>query len=157
MGSFTRREILQFLSMIFPLSFLSCTRGDVFSDERVCVHVFNHDITIPEPLLQVYQSVPMRKEQEKLFDVGIPELLLCTTKEKFLEMFQYFWPITQDEFQKMNAGISIQHSTLKIMDIQDIKELLDRLENHEGSGKQRIIVQLFFSPLMILQNILAPI
>jgi hypothetical protein len=65
MGFFTRREILQFLSMIFPLSFLGCARGDVFSDERVCVHVFNHDITIPEPLLQRYQKIPDRTEVKK--------------------------------------------------------------------------------------------
>lgn len=133
MGFFTRREILQFLSMIFPLSFLSCAKGDIFSDEHVCVHVFHHDITIPEPLLQPYQKIPDRNEFSKVFHVGIPELLFCTTEERFLNMFQYFWPITADEFQKMNAGISVLYSKLKIANIQDINDLSKYLKEHKST------------------------
>lgn len=139
MGAYTRREILQFLSMAFPLSFLHCSKSDVFSDERVCIHVFNLEITIPEPLLQGYQEVPKRKEFENFFNVGIAELLVCTTTSRFLDMFQYFWPITKNEFKRIDAEISIQFSKFKFRGIQDIKECSQYLTDHASRDRSKDI------------------
>jgi hypothetical protein len=52
-------------------------------------------------------------------------------------MFQYFWPITQGEFKKMNAEISIQYSKLEITNIQDIKDLSKYLKDHESKWKSK--------------------
>jgi hypothetical protein len=119
-SDYTRREVLQILSIAFPASVLGCWSRDVFDDERVCIHVLTREITIPEPLLKRYDNIPARSKRANLFNIGIPELLLCTTSSGFLEMFQYFWPITQEEFQKIHGVISLKFEKSEITGKADI-------------------------------------
>ena len=114
MNKFTRREILQFLGLLFPATLLGLRGKDSFDEELVCVHIFQPAFRIPEPLLTQYRTIPERNKLKNLFQVGIPELLLCTTEIKFLSTFQYFWPITRSEFQSSYKQISIEYNKLEL-------------------------------------------
>jgi hypothetical protein len=132
MGKYTRRDILKILVRAYPSLLLGCRKGnDVFNDELVCVHIFNSDISFPEPLLKKYERIPKRKGS--LFNIGIPELLVCTTSSSFLNMFQYFWPITRDEFQKINSVISIKGIVSEIRSKEDIEHVATQITSQTNN------------------------
>ena len=137
MNKFTRREILQFLGLLFPATLLGLRGKDSFDEELVCVHIFQPAFRIPEPLLTQYRSIPERNKLKNLFHVGIPEFLLCTTEIKFLSIFQYFWPITRSEFQSSYKQISIEYNKLELNEKKDILDFSRYLEsNWNGSKKE---------------------
>ena len=137
MNKFTRREILQFLGLLFPAALLGFREKDFFDEELVCVHIFQPAFRIPEPLLTQYRTIPERNKLKNLFHVGIPELLLCTTEIKFLSIFQYFWPITRSEFQSSYKRISIEYNKLELNEKKDILNFSRYLEsNWSGSKKE---------------------
>ena len=137
MNKFTRREILQFFTMLIPATLLGFREKDSFDEELVCVHIFQPTFQIPEPLLTQYRTIPTRDKLENLFQVGIPELLLCTTEIKFLSIFQYFWPITRSEFQSSYKQISIEYNKLELNEKKDILDFSRYLEsNWNGSKKE---------------------
>ena len=125
MDEYSRREILQMLSLLFPVSFLCSQdeRGDNFDKERVCAHVFQPGFKLPEPLLTQHDDVPSRAEFRNLFQIGIAELLLCETPTRFLEIFQYFWPVTRDEFNRSQRPIKVLFEKVEIVHKKDIDEL----------------------------------
>ncbi len=137
MNKFTRREILQFFTMLIPATLLGFRKKDSFDEELVCVHIFQPTFQIPEPLLTQYRTIPTRDKLKNLFQVGIPELLLCTTEIKFLSIFQYFWPITRSEFQSSYKQISIKYNKLELNEKKDILDFSRYLEsNWNGSKKE---------------------
>ena len=137
MNKFTRREILQFFGMLFPAALLGFREKDSFDEELVCVHIFKPAFRIPEPLLTQYRTIPERNKLKNLFQVGIPELLLCTTEIKFLSIFQYFWPITRSEFLISYKQISIEYNKLELNEKKDILDFSRYLEsNWNGSKKE---------------------
>ena len=96
MSRFTRRQVLQMLSMILPasaLGFRSEGKQDAFDKELVCVHIFQPGFKIPDPLWERYDAIPLRGNPPDLFNLKIPELLLCSSDNRFLSLFDYFWPI----------------------------------------------------------------
>jgi hypothetical protein len=137
MNKFTRREILQFLGLLFPAALLGFREKDSFDEELVCVHIFQPAFQIPEPLLTQYKIIPERNKLKNLFHVGIPELLLCTTEIKFLSIFQYFWPITRSEFQSSYEKISLKYNKLELNEKKDILDFSRYLKsNWNGSKKE---------------------
>ena len=77
MDKYTRRQILQVLSMILPASAFGFTgegTQDVFDMELVCVHIFQAGLKIPDPLWERYDSIPVRGKPSSLFNLKIPEL-----------------------------------------------------------------------------------
>ena len=137
MNRFTRREILQFFTMLIPATLLGFRGKDSFDEELVCVHIFQPAFRIPEPLLTQYRTIPTRDKLKNLFQVGIPELLLCTTEIKFLSIFQYFWPITRSEFQSSYKQITIEYNKLELNEQKDILDFSRYLEsNWNGSKKE---------------------
>ena len=136
MNKFTRREILQFFTMLFPATLLGFRQKDSFDEELVCVHIFQPTFQIPEPLLTQYRTIPTRDKLKNLFQVGIPELLLCTTEIKFLSIFQYFWPITRSEFQSSYKQISIEYKKLELNEKKDILDFSRYLESHWNRSKK---------------------
>ncbi len=137
MSKFTRREILQFLGLLFPAALLGFREKDSFDEELVCVHIFQPAFRIPEPLLTQYRIIPERNKFRNLFHAGIPELLLCTSEIKFLSIFQYFWPITRSEFQSSYERISIKYNKLELNEKKDILDFSRYLKsNWNGSKKE---------------------
>jgi hypothetical protein len=137
MNKFTRREILQFFTMLIPATLLGFREKDCFDEELVCVHIFQPTFRIPEPLLTQYRNIPTRDKLKNLFQVGLPELLLCTSEINFLSIFQYFWPITRSEFQSSYKQISIEYNKLELNEQKDILDFSRYLEsNWNGSKKE---------------------
>lgn len=140
MVTFTRREILQLLALVVPgLLIGGCKKKDVFDEERVCIHVYDPKKEIPSPLLAEQEVSPRRSMSHEYFTIGIPELILCTSSIKFLDLFQYFWPISHPEFQQMQDAISVEFQKREITDAEDIENLAISFSKHRNStaGKTR--------------------
>ncbi len=137
MCNFTRREILRILSMAFPATLLGCSCKDHFEDERVCIHIFNSTISLPQPLLERPKNIPARSERGSFFQIGIPELILCTATTSFLDLFQYFWPITRKEFEQWRGLISVMFNKSEITGQKDIDELTRYLQEQKISIRSK--------------------
>ena len=134
MCDYTRREILRILYLSLPISLLGCRiNKDAFDEERVCVHVFNKGISIPEPLIKGYDNIPARTVGNKLFEVGIPELLICKTTFSCLDMFQYFWPVTREEFKRLHGSLTVKFERSLITKKEDIEDFSRYLDGQPGS------------------------
>jgi hypothetical protein len=137
MHCLTRRELLKMLSILLPASLVKCGKSDVFVWERVCVHIFNHGIAIPEPLLKRYERIPRRNPKRTFFQVGIPELLVCTTPAGLLESFLYFWPLTREEFRQAHRRMNVHYQVNAIATRSDIHNLQTYLQDHGSSLRPR--------------------
>ena len=142
MCRFTRRQVLQMLSMILPASafgFRSEGAQDAFDKELVCVHILQPGFKIPNPLLERYKLIPVRGNPSDLFNLKIPELLLCRTDKDFLSIFDYFWPIERAEFHDALRKVTIKNEKVKIREKNDISEFSGLLEiiNAESKGNIR--------------------
>lgn len=130
MSKYTRREVLRLLSSVLPAALLGCSNKDVFDEELVCVHVFQPGYKIPAPLLALHDDIPTRSKLRGLFQLGIPELILCTTSIDFLSLFQYFWPVTRYEFQRIDGLISASFSKSELTGKGDVVDFRKYLEDH---------------------------
>jgi len=123
--------------MLIPATLLGFREKDSFDEELVCVHIFQPGFQIPEPLLIEYRAIHPRDKSKKLFQVGIPELVFCTSETKFLTIFQYFWPITRGEFQSSYNQISVKYKKLELNSKKNISDFSRYLENDwKGSKKE---------------------
>ena len=140
MSRFTRRQILRILSSILPASALglwSEGRRDAFDRERVCVHVFQPGLIIPKPLWDRYDAPPVSRSRSDLFNLAVPELILCRTEKKFLSIFQYFWPIERSEFLDAFGKVSVLFEKRKITGMNDVLEFSSYLDNINAKTKYK--------------------
>ena len=129
------------LSMILPasaLGFRSEGAQDAFDKELVCIHIFQPGIKIPEPLRERHDSIPALRDHSDLFNLKIPELILCTTEIDFLSIFEYFWPIERSEFNDTLRKVSVEYQKLKITGKSDVSEFSRYLENIKAETKRNI-------------------
>ena len=141
MYRFTRRQVLQMLSMILPASafgFRSEGSQDAFDKELVCVHIFQPGFKIPDPLWERYNFIPVRGNPSDLFNLKIPELLLCRTDKRFLSILEYFWPIERAEFNDALRKVTVKYEKVKITEKSDISEFSGLLESIHAETKRNI-------------------
>ena len=141
MCRFTRRQVLQMLSLILPASafgFRIEGSQDAFDKELVCVHIFQPGFKIPDPLLERYKRIPVRGNPPDLFNLRIPELLLCRTDKDFLSIFEYFWPIERAELHDALRKVTIKYERVKITEKSDISEFSGLLESIRAKSKGNI-------------------
>ena len=141
MNRFTRRQILQMLSMILPtsaLGFRSKRAQDAFDKELVCVHIFQPGFKIPYPLWERYDSIPVRGNLPDLFNLKIPELLLCSTDKNFLSIFEYFWPIERAEFIDTLKKVTVKYEKANITEKSDVSIFSRFLESIYAKSKRNI-------------------
>lgn len=127
--------------MILPISalgFRSKGAQDAFDRELVCVHIFLPGLKIPEPLWERHDSIPILKDHSDLFNLKIPELVLCTTEKDFLSIFQYFWPIERSDFNDTLGKVRIAYQKLKITGKSDISEFSMYLESNKAEIKRNM-------------------
>jgi len=134
MKKLTRRELLQRLSVAWGAATLGCQKSDWFGKELVCIHIFGRQDPIPAPLLEKPSGAPGRRPPE-LFQVGLPELILCTTRTKFLDMFQYFWPFTRPELEQLQRAMTVEFQRATLSGAHDIAALQQRLNEQESLRK----------------------
>ncbi len=133
----TRREVLQILSAILPAAACKKTTDDVFADERVCVHVYNRAIALPAALLERHASIPDRAKSGRLFQIGIPELLICATSADLLMSFPYVWPVTRLEFDRARENLTVLFQRSELADQEDIKKLKRYVEDQTGASRPK--------------------
>ena len=141
MNRFTRRQILQMLSMILPASVLGFrveSAQDAFDKELVCVHIFQPGFKIPEPLWDRHDSIPAPRDHSDLFNLRIPELILCATEKDFLSIFEYFWPIKRSEFYDTVRKVSVKYEKPKITSKSDVSEFARYLGNINADTKRNL-------------------
>jgi hypothetical protein len=125
----SRRQVLQFLSIVLPADLLTAKFRDNFDKELVCSHVYDLRQPLPGPMLEKRGDTGPRSGGRKYFQIGLPELIICTTKIKFLDMFPYFWPITRQEVQRLHGAIEVVFQRKALSgkdDLTAVKRMLDR-------------------------------
>ena len=96
----TRRQMLQFLTLVLPASLFGHKAVDYFDEELVCVHVYRFSQKLPKPLLEMPGETKRRDKNRSYFQIGLPELIVCRTESKLLDLFEYFWPVTRSEIKR---------------------------------------------------------
>ncbi len=142
MTELSRRQFLQSLAAAYGAAVMGCRRkGDPFAQECVCIHIFHPAEFIPAPLLEGAARPPVRDAAMEYFGINLPELVICTTRTAFLDMFQYFWPFSRDDFARLEESIQILHVQPTINGTPDIsasatymREHADELTRAKGSS-----------------------
>lgn len=131
--SMSRRKMLRLLTVALPATLLGFKARDYFNEELVCIHVYEVTKAIPEPLLEQPGRIGRRPQSEAYFQIGLPELILCRTEMKFLDMFQYYWPVSRSEIQRLQRSITILFKKPVIHDINDFSDLQKILQKQRNA------------------------
>ena len=134
----SRREMLRFMTLVLPTALFGYTLIDYFDDELVCVHVYSLSKNLPDPLLQRNEESQKRIEGGAYFQIGLPELILCRTEIRLLDIFEYFWPVTRPEIQRFQNSSKVLFSLPVIEHADQLAELetaLNRTGEKQTSEK----------------------
>jgi hypothetical protein len=121
--------MLRFLTVVLPTALFGFEVIDYIDEELVCVHVYGLSQNLPDRLLESHEKSEKRIEGRSYFQIGLPELILCRTEIRLLDIFAYFWPITQPEIQRF------QNSS-KVLFSLPVVEHVDQLAGLETVLKQ---------------------
>ncbi len=119
----SRREMLRFLTVVLPTSLFSYKVSDYFDEELVCVHVYQLSQKLPSPLLEVNSTSAKRHEGASYYQIGLPELILCRTEIRLLEIFSYFWPVTRPEIKRFQDSSTVLFRLPVIENLDQVAEL----------------------------------
>lgn len=115
--------MLRFLTVVLPTALFGYKLIDYFDEELVCAHVYALSQDLPDPLLEINEESEKRIEGESCFQIGLPELFLCRAQIRFLDIFAYFWPITQPEIQRFQNSSKVLFSLPVIEHIDQLAGL----------------------------------
>jgi len=107
-------------------------KGDRFAEERVCIHVLHPGESVPAPLLERTARLPRRSATGEYFNIGLPELLVCESRTRLLESFQYFWPFSRSDFESLQKTIAIRYQRPTIDAAPDVAEFAAYLHDHKS-------------------------
>lgn len=132
----TRREFLERLAAAYAGAVMSsCSRQrDRFAQERVCIHVLHPREFIPAPLLEKRDLQPRRSPTQDYFNIGLPELAICETPTRLLDLFQYFWPFSRDDFEVLQKTIAIRYQKQSLNTALEVREFAGYLREHMSSA-----------------------
>ena len=131
----SRREMLRFLTVVLPTALLGYKVIDYFDEELVCVHVFEPSQNLPAPLLEIHAKSEKRTEGKSYFQIGLPELILCRTEKRLLDIFAYFWPITQPEIRRFQNSSKVLFRRPVVEHVGQIAELEAALSRANAKPK----------------------
>jgi hypothetical protein len=135
--------MLRFLAIALPATLFGFKTRDYFEKELVCVHVYDPSQDLPAPLLAQSRKSGQRSSDTEYFQIGLPELILCRTEMKLLEMFQYFWPVTRPEVKRLRGLVKIIYKQPVMEDIgkiTDLQKILEERNNLSQSKKAGLAV-----------------
>ena len=144
MPSLSRRAILQVLAAALPTMGAACKRHSPDERDRVCVHVYPPTLELPEPLLASSPSDP-RARPRGLLDSGLPEFFLCTTTVSFRDLFPYFWPPLESEFQHLAASVRVLFSVSMLSGAGDVAAIEQRLLKELAPPGTRMVAALTYN------------
>jgi len=139
----SRREMLRFLTVVLPTALLGYKTIDYFDKELVCVHVYGLSQNLPDPLLESNVKSEKRIEGGSYFQIGLPELILCRTEIRLLDIFAYFWPITRPEIQRFqNSSKSLFSLTIveHVNQLAGLETTLNRTSQKQKAQKGSLAV-----------------
>ena len=131
----SRREMLRFLTVVLPTALFGYEVIDYFDEELVCVHVYGLSQNLPDPLLESNEKSEKRLEGGSYFQIGLPELILCQTEIRLLDIFAYFWPITRPEIQRFQNSSKVLFSLPIVEHVDQLAGLETAL--NQTSEKQK--------------------
>ena len=143
MECLSRREMLYFLAILLPATLVGFKGRDYFDKELVCIHIYDLDQPLPKPLLEKTKRIKKRSPGKEYFQIGMPELILCRTGMKLLDMFQYYWPVSRSEIHQLQEQITIlfkKHVIEKIDGLIDFRKVLDKQINVPKHSKESLTV-----------------
>ena len=141
MECLSRREMLYFLAILLPATLVGFKGRDYFDKELVCIHIYDLDQPLPKPLLEKTKRIKKRSPGKEYFQIGMPELILCRTGMKLLDMFQYYWPVSRSEINQLQEQITIlfkKHVIEKIDGLIDFRKVLDKQINVPKHSKESL-------------------
>lgn len=131
----SRRQMLRFLTVVLPTALFGYSVIDYFDDELVCVHVYALSQNLPDPLLERNEIYEGRIEGGACFQIGLPELILCRTEIRLLDIFAYFWPLTRLEIQRFQDSSTVLFTLPVVEHVDQLAGLESALEQ---IGKKQI-------------------
>jgi hypothetical protein len=131
--------MLQFLTVVLSTALFGFKKIDFFDEELVCVHVYGLSQNLPDPLLERNEKPENRIEGGSYFQIGLPELILCRTEIRLLDIFAYFWPITRPEIQRFQNSSKVLFS-LPIIEYVDQLAGLETALNQTGKRQKESLV-----------------
>jgi hypothetical protein len=102
--------MLRFLTIVLPTALFGFKTIDYFDQELVCVHVYGLSQNLPGPLWERHEKPENRIEGGSYFQIGLPELIVCRTEIRLLDIFAYFWPVTRPEIQRFQNSSKVLFS-----------------------------------------------
>jgi hypothetical protein len=135
--------MLRFLTVVLPTALLGYKTIDYFDEELVCVHVYKLSHDLPTPLLEINADSKKRIEGGSYFQIGLPELILCRTDIRLLDIFAYFWPITHPEIKRFQNSSEILFRLPIIEHVDQVSQLataLSRTSERQKTQKGSLVV-----------------
>ena len=137
MTDLSRREFLEGLASAYAMAGLGCgPKGDRFAREHVCIHIFHPGEFVAAPLMEKTRPPASRAAEEDCFGIGLPELVVCTTRTSFLDMFQYFWPFSRADLAHLEQSIQVRYSKPTVNGTADIDDFVTYLRDHRSELAQ---------------------
>ena len=140
----SRREMLRFLTVVLPTALFGYRVIDYFDDELVCVHVYGLSQDLPKPLLEPVEASEKRIDKGADFQIGLPELFLCRTETRLMDIFAYFWPLSRSEIQQFQNSSQVLYS-LPVFEHVDQLSGLETAINQNKNRKGSMAVFLTFN------------
>lgn len=128
----SRREMLRFLSIALPATLVGFKGKDYFDKELVCIHIYELSQPLPKPLLEKVKGEKERSMGKAYFQIGMPELILCLSQMKLLDMFQYYWPVSRSQIRHLQRSITIlykKHVIEALDGLEDFVKILEKQNN----------------------------
>lgn len=146
MNELSRRDFLQALAAAYGAAVMGCRRkGDRFAQELVCIHILHPAEFVPAPLMEKTTPTSARGAAGDYFSVGLPELIICTTRTRLLDLFQYFWPFSRDDFAHLQESIDIRYYKPVIRGAADIEDFAKYVRDHKSELSEKVESAVIFT------------
>ena len=141
----SRREMLRFLTVVLPTALSGYKIINYFYKELVCVHVYELSQDLPAPLLEINSKTETRNESGSYFQIGIPELILCRTEIRLLEIFAYFWPVSRPEIKRFQNSSKVLFRLPVVEHVDQVAEFETSLSraSHERKTPESSLAVIF--------------
>jgi hypothetical protein len=88
-------------------------------------------------LLEVPHASPPARDGAALFGLGLPELLVCSHPRPLLQVFEYFWPLTKEEFLEFERAATIHWTLDSIEGPEDLQRFREWLKSPRDAALRR--------------------
>lgn len=145
MAEMSRRELLRRLSLATLTGFAGSPQTDWFGEELVCVHIYGPKDPLPAPLLEKPRRPPRRRSTGEYFQIGLPELAVCSTRTPLLTLFQYFWPFTREERDQLRGSVKSHFTRETLAGAADLEEFVRYMREHREALRSTGPVAVLFT------------